>query len=48
MQPEIVDVGTMLGEMPKMLSRLMGEQTELRVMGPERRGLFQRLLWRTA
>jgi septum site-determining protein MinD len=30
------------------VSRLMGEQTELRVMGPERRGLFQRLLWRTA
>lgn len=30
------------------VSRLMGEQTELRVMGPERRGIFQRLLWRTA
>jgi septum site-determining protein MinD len=30
------------------VSRLMGEQTEMRVLGPERRGLFQRLLWRTA
>jgi septum site-determining protein MinD len=30
------------------VSRLMGEQTEMRVMGPERRGIFQRLLWRTA
>ncbi len=30
------------------VSRLMGETTEMRVMGPERRGLFQRLLWRTA
>ena len=30
------------------VSRLMGEQTEMRVLGPERRGLLQRLLWRTA
>ena len=30
------------------VSRLMGEQTEMRVLGPERRGLFQRFLWRTA
>lgn len=30
------------------VSRLMGEQTEMRVLGPERRGIFQRLLWRTA
>jgi septum site-determining protein MinD len=30
------------------VSRLMGEQTEMRVMGPERRSLLQRLLWRTA
>jgi septum site-determining protein MinD len=28
--------------------RLMGEQIEMRVLGPERRGLLQRLLWRTA
>jgi septum site-determining protein MinD len=30
------------------VARLMGEQTEMRVLGPERRGLLQRLLWRTA
>jgi len=30
------------------VSRLMGEQIEMRVLGPERRGLLQRLLWRTA
>jgi septum site-determining protein MinD len=30
------------------VSRLMGEQLEMRVLGPERRGLLQRLLWRTA
>jgi septum site-determining protein MinD len=30
------------------VSRLMGEQIEMRVLGPERRGLFQRLRWRTA
>ncbi|MFO1055708.1 MAG: septum site-determining protein MinD [Dongiaceae bacterium] len=30
------------------VSRLMGEQTEMKVLGPEKRGLFQRLLWRTA
>jgi len=30
------------------VSRLMGDQIEMRVLGPERRGLFQRLLWRTA
>ncbi|HWE73597.1 MAG TPA: septum site-determining protein MinD [Stellaceae bacterium] len=29
------------------VSRLMGEQTEMRVLGPERRSFFQRL-WRTA
>jgi len=30
------------------VSRLMGEQTEMRVLGPERRGFLQRLFWRTA
>ena len=30
------------------VSRLMGEQTEMRILGPERRGLLQRLFWRTA
>ena len=30
------------------VSRLMGEQIEMRVLGPERRNLLQRLLWRTA
>ncbi len=30
------------------VSRLMGQQIEMRALGPERRGLFQRLLWRTA
>ena len=30
------------------VSRLMGEQTEMRVLGPERRSLLQRFLWRTA
>ena len=30
------------------VSRLMGEQIEMRAMGPEKRGLFQRLRWRTA
>jgi septum site-determining protein MinD len=30
------------------VSRLMGVQTEMRILGPERRGLLQRLLWRTA
>jgi len=30
------------------VSRLMGEQTEMRVLGPERRSFLQRLLWRTA
>ena len=30
------------------VSRLMGEQTAMKVLGPEKRGLFQRLLWRTA
>jgi septum site-determining protein MinD len=29
------------------VSRLMGEQIEMRVLGPERRSLLQRLLWRT-
>ncbi|HLI10367.1 MAG TPA: septum site-determining protein MinD [Alphaproteobacteria bacterium] len=29
------------------VSRLMGEQIEMRVLGRERRGLLQRLLWRT-
>ncbi len=35
MQPEIVDVGTMLGEMPKMLSRLMGEQVKVEMTLPD-------------
>lgn len=30
------------------VSRLMGEQIEMKVLGPERRGLLYRLLWRTA
>jgi len=30
------------------VSRLMGEQIEMRVLGPERRSLLQRLRWRTA
>lgn len=30
------------------VSRLMGEQIEMRVLGPERRSFLQRLLWRTA
>ena len=30
------------------VSRLMGEQIEMRVLGPERRSLLRRLLWRTA
>jgi septum site-determining protein MinD len=30
------------------VSRLMGEQIEMRAHGPERRGLLQRLLWRSA
>ncbi|BCS35342.1 hypothetical protein TBR22_A45690 [Luteitalea sp. TBR-22] len=35
MQPEIVDVGMMLGEMPKMLSRLMGEQVKVSITVPD-------------
>jgi signal transduction histidine kinase len=35
MQPEIVDVGVMLGEMPKMLSRLMGEQVKVSITVPD-------------
>jgi two-component system cell cycle sensor histidine kinase/response regulator CckA len=35
MQPEIVDVGMMLGEMPKMLSRLMGEQVKVAITVPD-------------
>ena len=31
MQPEIVDIGLMLGEMPKMLARLMGEQVKVAI-----------------
>jgi septum site-determining protein MinD len=30
------------------VSRLMGDQIEMRALGPEKRGLFQRLRWRTA
>ena len=30
------------------VSRLMGQQIEMRALGPERRGFFQRLRWRTA
>ena len=35
MQPEIVDVGMMLGELPKMLSRLMGEQVKVEISVPD-------------
>jgi len=35
MQPEIVDVAMMLGEMPKMLARLMGEQVRVEISGPD-------------
>ncbi len=35
MQPEVVDVSMMLGEMPKMLSRLMGEQVKVAITVPE-------------
>ena len=35
MQPEIVDVGMMLAEMPKMLSRLMGEQVKVEITVPD-------------
>jgi signal transduction histidine kinase/CheY-like chemotaxis protein len=34
MQPEVVDVGMMLGEMPKMLTRLMGEQVRVEITVP--------------
>ena len=30
------------------VSRLMGDQIEMRALGPEKRGLFHRLRWRTA
>ena len=33
-QPEVVDVGTMIGELPKMLSRLMGEQVKVEITLP--------------
>ena len=35
MQPEVVDVGLMIGEMPKMLSRLMGEQVKVDISVPD-------------
>ncbi len=35
MQPEIVDVGVMIGDMPRMLSRLMGEQVKVAVTAPD-------------
>ncbi len=35
MQPEVVDVGVMLGDMPKMLSRLMGEQVKVDISVPD-------------
>ncbi len=35
MQPEVVDVGVMLAEVPKMLSRLMGETVTLSVTVPD-------------
>jgi len=35
MQPEVVDVGVMINEMPKMLSRLMGEQVKVDISVPD-------------
>jgi two-component system cell cycle sensor histidine kinase/response regulator CckA len=35
MQPDVVDVGMMIGEMPKMLSRLMGEQVKIAITVPD-------------
>jgi signal transduction histidine kinase/CheY-like chemotaxis protein len=35
MQPEVVDVGMMLGEMPRMLTRLMGEQVKVEITVPD-------------
>jgi two-component system, cell cycle sensor histidine kinase and response regulator CckA len=35
MQPEVVDVGMMIGEMPRMLSRLMGEQVRVEIAVPD-------------
>jgi two-component system, cell cycle sensor histidine kinase and response regulator CckA len=35
MQPEVVDVGVMIGEMPKMLARLMGEQVRVAITVPD-------------
>ncbi len=35
MQPDVVDIGLMLGEMPKMLSRLMGEQVKVAITVPD-------------
>ena len=35
MQPEIVDVGVMIADMPKMLSRLMGEQVKVAITAPD-------------
>jgi signal transduction histidine kinase len=35
MQPEIVDIGVMIADMPRMLSRLMGEQVKVAVTAPD-------------
>ncbi len=35
MQPEIVDIGVMLGDMSKMLARLMGEQVRVEIRVPD-------------
>ncbi len=35
MQPEVVDVGVMVADLPKMLSRLMGEQVRVELDAPD-------------
>lgn len=48
-QPVVFDDSSNAGKAySDAVSRLMGEQTEMRILEPERRGLFQRLLRRTA
>jgi len=48
-QPVVLDDESNAGKAYRdAVSRLMGEQIEMRALGPERRGLFQRLRWRTA
>jgi septum site-determining protein MinD len=48
-QPVVFDDSSNAGKAyADAVSRLMGEQLEMRTLEPERRGLFQRLLWRAA